>query len=46
MQLKRLRETQDGLIWPQDSVELPVISWQSCKATQSYTLVFSLISIL
>jgi len=32
MQLKRLRETQDGLLWPQDTVELPVISWQSCKA--------------
>ncbi|KAH9974014.1 delta9-fatty acid desaturase [Lactifluus volemus] len=29
MQLKRLRETQDELIWPQGSVDLPVISWQS-----------------
>ena len=32
MQLKRLRETQDGLLWPQESTNLPVISWQSCKA--------------
>lgn len=30
MQLKRLRETQDGLLWPQET-DLPVISWQSCK---------------
>ncbi|KAH9952463.1 delta9-fatty acid desaturase [Russula dissimulans] len=29
MQLKRLRETQDGLLWPQESTDLPVISWQS-----------------
>ncbi|TFY81300.1 hypothetical protein EWM64_g2712 [Hericium alpestre] len=28
MQLKRLRETQDGLVWPHDN-DLPVISWQS-----------------
>ena len=32
MQLKRLRETQDGLLWPQEPTDLPVISWQSCKA--------------
>lgn len=37
MQLKRLRETQDGLLWPQDPVELPVISWQSCKADTKYS---------
>jgi len=29
MQLKRLRQTQEGLVWPQDNVELPVISWES-----------------
>ncbi|KAN0111682.1 delta9-fatty acid desaturase [Russula decolorans] len=29
MQLKRLRETQEGLIWPQETTDLPVISWQS-----------------
>lgn len=31
MQLKRLRDTQDGLEWPQETQELPVISWQSCQ---------------
>ncbi|KII92775.1 hypothetical protein PLICRDRAFT_155591 [Plicaturopsis crispa FD-325 SS-3] len=34
MQLKKLRETQDGLQWPGDSAELPVISWESFQ-TQS-----------
>lgn len=29
MQLKRLRETQEGLVWAPDSNELPVISWDS-----------------
>jgi len=29
MQLQRLRETQEGLIWPQDNNDLPIISWQS-----------------
>ncbi|KAF8271839.1 delta 9-fatty acid desaturase [Lactarius quietus] len=28
MQLQRLRETQEGIVWPQDN-DLPVISWQS-----------------
>lgn len=37
MQLKRLRQTQDGLTWPQDTTDLPVISWQSC--TSFYPLV-------
>ena len=38
MQLKRLRETQDGLTWPQESTDLPVISWQSCEPkSESYT---------
>jgi stearoyl-CoA desaturase (delta-9 desaturase) len=31
MQLKRLRQTQEGLAWPTDSNDLPVISWDSCK---------------
>ena len=30
MQLKRLREAQDSLQWPQEGLDLPVISWQSC----------------
>ncbi|KAJ7262041.1 delta 9-fatty acid desaturase protein [Mycena rebaudengoi] len=29
MQLKRLRETQESLVWPPDSNDLPVINWQS-----------------
>lgn len=29
MQLKRLRKEQDSLVWPQDSNDLPVISWES-----------------
>jgi stearoyl-CoA desaturase (Delta-9 desaturase) len=29
MQLKKLRKKQDSLVWPQDSNELPVISWDS-----------------
>jgi len=29
MQLKRLRETQERIAWPQDARDLPVISWQS-----------------
>jgi stearoyl-CoA desaturase (delta-9 desaturase) len=29
MQLKRLRKEQDSLVWPQDSIGLPVISWES-----------------
>ena len=31
MQLKKLRETQDGLTWAPDVEGLPVISWESCK---------------
>lgn len=31
MQLKRLRETQDGLLFAPDVNELPVISWESCE---------------
>lgn len=30
MELKKLRRTQDNLQWPQDSNDLPVISWDSC----------------
>ncbi|KAJ7339982.1 hypothetical protein DFH08DRAFT_783495 [Mycena albidolilacea] len=29
MQLKRLRETQESLVWPSDNNDLPVISWDS-----------------
>lgn len=29
MQLKKLRATQEKLLWPQDT-DLPVISWESC----------------
>lgn len=29
MQLKKLRQTQDHLVWPADSNDLPVISWDS-----------------
>ncbi|KAF7358997.1 Acyl-CoA desaturase [Mycena sanguinolenta] len=32
MQLKRLRETQESLVWPTDSNDLPVISWDSYVA--------------
>ena len=31
MQLKRLRKEQDSLVWPQDSNDLPVISWESFR---------------
>jgi len=31
MQLKHLRKTQDGLTWPKENVDLPVISYQSCE---------------
>jgi hypothetical protein len=30
MEFKRLRKTQDGLTWPKENVDLPVISYQSC----------------
>lgn len=30
MQLQRLRETQEGIVWPQEN-DLPIISWQSCE---------------
>ncbi|KAK7036263.1 acyl-CoA desaturase [Favolaschia claudopus] len=29
MQLKRLRETQESLVWPSDNNDLPVISWDA-----------------
>jgi stearoyl-CoA desaturase (delta-9 desaturase) len=39
MQLKRLHETQEGLIWPQETTDLPIISWQSCEPqSMAYTL--------
>lgn len=30
MQLKRLRETQESLLWPSDSNDLPVVDWEEC----------------
>jgi stearoyl-CoA desaturase (Delta-9 desaturase) len=45
MQLKRLRETQDGLLWPQET-DLPVISWQSCKTDSKGLRPFSLMGVL
>ena len=32
MQLKKLRQTQDGLVWAPDVQELPVVSWESCTS--------------
>ncbi|KAI9444254.1 delta9-fatty acid desaturase [Lactarius indigo] len=29
MQLQRLRETQEGILWPQENNNLPIISWKS-----------------
>ncbi|KAI0058134.1 hypothetical protein BV25DRAFT_1902258 [Artomyces pyxidatus] len=40
MQLKRLREKQDGLQWPEDVSNLPIVSWQSFqKQAESRSLV-------
>ena len=33
MELKKLRETQEKLVWPNDSDDLPVISWDSCTSS-------------
>jgi stearoyl-CoA desaturase (delta-9 desaturase) len=30
MELKRLREAQEGLAWAPDSNDLPIVSWESC----------------
>jgi hypothetical protein len=30
MELKRLRQAQQGLLWAPDSNELPIVSWESC----------------
>jgi hypothetical protein len=38
MQLKRLREAQDGLVWAPDSNELPVVSWESCMLSCTFLL--------
>ncbi|KAG5645500.1 hypothetical protein DXG03_005910 [Asterophora parasitica] len=37
MQLKKLRETQEGLAWPSDSNDLPVISWDACEYLVSFS---------
>ncbi|KAI0058133.1 delta9-fatty acid desaturase [Artomyces pyxidatus] len=40
MQLKRLREKQDVLHWPEDVTSLPVVSWQSFqKQSESRSLI-------
>ena len=44
MQLQRLRETQEGILWPQDN-DLPIISWQSCESSRSDVPLFQLISV-
>ena len=31
MQLKRLREEQENVVWPTDNNDLPVIEWENCK---------------
>lgn len=31
MQLKRLREEQENVVWPTDNNDLPVIDWENCK---------------
>jgi stearoyl-CoA desaturase (delta-9 desaturase) len=41
MELKKLRGTQDRLNWPQDSNELPVISWESCECVSRSILYFA-----
>jgi hypothetical protein len=46
MQLKRLRETQDGLLWPQETTDLPVISWQSCELVSKPDTRLELINLL
>jgi hypothetical protein len=30
MRLKELREIQQDLVWPDNSSELPVVSWAEC----------------
>jgi hypothetical protein len=42
MQLKRLRQTQEGLSWPLNNDDLPVISWESCMSLScTYILLFT-----
>ena len=31
MKLKELKEVQDGLNWPPNAEDLPVVSWETCK---------------
>lgn len=38
MQLKRLREIQDNISWPENVEDLPVISWQSCTSRASFKM--------
>jgi len=46
MQLKRLRDTQEGLAWPQEPTDLPVISWQSCEPVSKPDTGLELIDVL
>jgi len=32
MQLKRLREDQENVVWPSDSNDLPVVDWETCTS--------------
>ncbi|KAI9511679.1 delta 9-fatty acid desaturase protein [Russula earlei] len=43
MELKRLRKTQDGLVWPKEHVDLPIISYESFQE-QSQTRPLVLVS--
>jgi len=41
MELKRLRGIQDGVTWPKENIDLPVISYQSCECCNpSHTFTF------
>jgi len=35
MQLKKLREDQESVVWPSDNDDLPVIDWENCKYRRS-----------
>ena len=43
MQLKKLREMQDGITWANEPQDLPVINWESCKLSLSQTVNIELI---
>jgi len=33
MELKELKKLQDGLEWPLEAEDLPIVSWESCECT-------------